>query len=234
MDIDEEPLSRDRVKGRLEALLFAAARPLTLKAIACGLNLSEEQLEQALAELGQDLEFADRGLRLRRVVGGWRLETKPEHAAVIAACAPMLAVRPLSAQALETLAIVALKQPVTLAEIDAIRGVHSQGTVETLRRRKLIAPAGQRRGQGTAPTGGRLGSFWRDLIWKAPAGWSATWSAALGWLAAGRGTRASMAAKPQLESPRKYVLKLHRSDIYSTRTPEPAGLPELDNDSCAV
>ena len=98
MNIDEEPLSRDRVKGRLEALLFAAGRPLSLKAIARGLNLPEEQLEQALAELGQDLEFADRGLRLRRVVGGWRLETKPEHAAAIAACEPMLVVQPLSAR----------------------------------------------------------------------------------------------------------------------------------------
>ena len=138
----------------LKPVFCSVAPQYPLKAIARGLNLPEEQLEQALAELGQDLEFADRGLRLRRLIGGWRLETKPEHAAAIAACEPMLAVRPLSAQALETLAIVALKQPVTLAEIDAIRGVHSQGTVETLRRRKLIAPAGQPAGAGNS-------TYWR-------------------------------------------------------------------------
>ena len=150
----DEKLSSAEINGRLEALLFVATRAVSTKALARGLQLSEEHLEQVLQELVHDLDAPSRGMRLRNLGGRWRLETKPEHAVAIAACDPALNIRPLSAQALETLAIVALRQPVSLAEIDAIRGVNSQATLETLEKRKLVAHAGQR------PAGGR-GSYWR-------------------------------------------------------------------------
>jgi segregation and condensation protein B len=140
--VDEKDPSPE-IKGRLEALLFVATKTVTTRALARGLDLPESQAEDLLRELAHDLEAPNRGVRLRNVAGRWRLETKPEHASAIAACDPHLVARPLTAQALETLAIVALRQPVSSAEVDAIRGVNSQGTLETLKDRGLIAHAGQ-------------------------------------------------------------------------------------------
>jgi len=131
------------IKGRLEALLFVATKTVTTAALARGLELPEPQAEELLRELVHDLEAPNRGVRLRDVAGRWRLETKPEHASAIAACDPHLVARPLTAQALETLAIVALRQPVSSSEVDGIRGVNSQATLETLQDRGLIAHAGQ-------------------------------------------------------------------------------------------
>jgi segregation and condensation protein B len=130
------------IKGRLEALLFVA-ETVSTKALARGLDLPEPQAEELLRELAHDLEAPNRGVRLRNVAGHWRLETKPEHGSAIAACDPLSVARPLTAQALETLAIVAVNQPVSSSEVDAIRGVNSQGTLETLQGRGLIAQAGQ-------------------------------------------------------------------------------------------
>lgn len=138
----DEKVPNPVIKGRLEALLFAA-ETVSAKALARGLDLPEPQVEELLRELAHDLEAANRGVRLRNVAGRWRLETKPEHGSAIAACDPLLVARPLTAQALEALAIVALRQPVSSSEVDAIRGVNSQGTLDTLQGRGLIAQAGQ-------------------------------------------------------------------------------------------
>jgi segregation and condensation protein B len=140
--MDEKDPSPE-IKGRLEALLFVATKAVSTTALARGLDLPEPQAAELLRELAYDLEAPNRGVRLRNVAGRWRLETKPEHAPAITACDPHLVARPLTAQALETLAIVALRQPVSSAEVDAIRGVNSQGTLETLKDRGLIAHAGQ-------------------------------------------------------------------------------------------
>ena len=87
---------------------------------------------------------ADRGVQLRRRAGSLRLEMKPQFADRIGRLLPERKEKPLSAQALETLAIVALKQPVSLGDINAIRGLESAGTVQTLRHRKLIARRSRR------------------------------------------------------------------------------------------
>jgi segregation and condensation protein B len=138
----QEQLSGPEIKGRLEALLFVA-ETVSTEALARGLDLPEPQVEELLRDLAHDLEVPKRGVHLRKVAGRWRLETKPEHAPAIAACDALLVARPLTAQALDTLAIVALRQPVSSSEVNAIRGVNSQGTLETLQGRGLIAQAGQ-------------------------------------------------------------------------------------------
>jgi segregation and condensation protein B len=82
---------------------------------------------------------ADRGIQLRRRPHGVRIETKPQYADLIGRLLPERKAKPITSQALETLAIVALKQPVSTGDINAIRGIESAGTVQTLRNRKLIA-----------------------------------------------------------------------------------------------
>jgi segregation and condensation protein B len=82
---------------------------------------------------------ADRGIQLRRRPHGVRIETKPQYTGLIGRLLPERREKPMSSQALETLAIIALKQPVSTGEINAIRGIESAGIIQTLRNRKLIA-----------------------------------------------------------------------------------------------
>jgi segregation and condensation protein B len=140
----------ERKKGELEALLFAASRPLSTRVLARNLDLSEEQTLALLSNFASDLALPGRGLQLREMAGAWRLETKPIHANLVAAIRRGKGERPLTQQALETLAVVALRQPVTADEVAAIRGVDSAGTIDTLSKRKLIAKTTPRRAEGTA------------------------------------------------------------------------------------
>lgn len=128
-----------QMKAYIEAMLMATDRPVTVEALAQALEVTGPEVEAALAELELDLLGADRGVQLRRRGRGVRLEMKPQYADRIGRLLPERKEKPLSAQALETLAIIALKQPVTLGDINAVRGIESAGTVQTLRNRKLIA-----------------------------------------------------------------------------------------------
>ena len=110
-------------------------------------------MDVALQEFESDLLGADRGIQVRRRPHGVRIETKPQYADLIGRLLPERKAKPMSSQALETLAIIALKQPVPLADINAIRGIESAGTVQTLRNRKLIAR--------TAHLGPRREKIWR-------------------------------------------------------------------------
>ena len=124
------------LKGKVEALLFASTRPLPGKLLAKILQVEAELVESLLAEMSVDFESAGRGLQLRNLSSGWRLETKPEHAQLVAGLRETGVRKPLSTQALETLAIVAMKQPVTAEQINTVRGVISVGTLETLKKKE--------------------------------------------------------------------------------------------------
>jgi segregation and condensation protein B len=123
----------------LEALLFAAGRPLALAEIARRLALGEPEARALLARMDDELARPGRGLQLRETAGKWRLETRADREEIVSALRVERGERPLSAQALETLAAVALRQPVSTEEVTAIRGAESYATLETLRRRRLIA-----------------------------------------------------------------------------------------------
>ena len=127
------------LKPKIEALLIASDRPATIQALAQCLNVGEDEVDAALQEFEADLLAADRGIQLRRRPHGVRIETKPQYADLIGRLLPERKAKPITSQALETLAIVALKQPVSTGDINAIRGIESAGTVQTLRNRKLIA-----------------------------------------------------------------------------------------------
>ena len=145
------------LKPKLEAIIYAAETPITLDQIVHLVKdavLAEGAVEDtevrsrvraALEELVSDYNSADHGVEIRQVAGGYRMSTKPEHHDLIRTFAKSL--KPpmrLSLQALETLAVIAYRQPVTAPEISEIRGVDSSGVLANLLARKLITTAGRK------------------------------------------------------------------------------------------
>ncbi len=129
----------------LQAVLFVAAEPVTLTTLAHVLQCEPEDIPPVIDELETALEHT--GLRLVRIAGGWQLSTRPEHAAVISRYLAPTNTR-LSRAALETVAIIAYRQPVTLAEVEAIRGVSCDGVLKTLMQRRLIEERGRKAAPG--------------------------------------------------------------------------------------
>ena len=145
------------LKAQLEAIIYAAETPITLEQItglvrdsvaAQGVSEVSEiksRVRSCLLELVGEYGSPDHGIEIREVAGGYRMSTKPEQHEVVRAFAKGLKppVR-LSLPALETLAVIAYKQPVTVPEINDIRGVDSGGVIGTLLDRKLITTAGRK------------------------------------------------------------------------------------------
>ena len=130
-----------RLQRPVEALLFVAGEPLSIKQIARLVRAAEVEIAATLAQIGAD--FTDRGIVLREVGGGYRFATSPlARDAVEAYLLPPKT--SLSTPALEALAIVAHLQPVTKSEVEAIRGVNSDSVVTTLLDRNLIEEAGRK------------------------------------------------------------------------------------------
>jgi segregation and condensation protein B len=136
---------RDRLKAVLEAIIYVTDEPLAGAQIADALGRPRDEIAQLLDELVAEYERPERGLTIREVAGGYKMATKPEHHEAVRAFVKKL--KPplkLSLAALETLAVVAYKQPVTAPEIMEIRGVQGAGVLKTLLDRKLIAAAGRK------------------------------------------------------------------------------------------
>jgi segregation and condensation protein B len=130
----------------LECLLFVASEPVTPQQVADVLSVEEAHASKMLEEFRRTYVNGG-GLHVIRVAGGYQLRTRPEFASVVSAFLRPAAQK-LSRQALETLAIVAYEQPITQPEIDAIRGVHSDGVLKTLAERELIVEAGRKDAPG--------------------------------------------------------------------------------------
>ena len=146
------------LKAKIEAIVYAAEMPVTLEQIFHLVKESvvaqEEGLDEAgaksrvratLEELVVEYGTSEHGIEIRQVAGGYRMSTKPEQHDMVRAFAKSL--KPpirLSLPALETLAVIAYKQPVTVPEISEIRGVDSGGVIATLLDRKLITTAGRK------------------------------------------------------------------------------------------
>ena len=155
------------LKAKLEAIIYAAENPVTLDQLielvkesvinegaADGTEV-KSRVRLALEQLIVDYYAPDHGIEIRQVAGGYRMSTKPEHHDIVRAFAKSL--KPpirLSLPALETLAVIAYKQPVTVPEISEIRGVDSNGVIATLLDRKLIT------------TGGRKAVIGRPILYK--------------------------------------------------------------------
>ena len=137
----------DYLRGHVEALLFAAGEPLSKKRIADILQTETETVERLIALLEEDYRSKNRGLCVRRVEDGYQLVTKPEFDNLIRQLVSQQELK-LSSAAMETLAIVAFKQPVTRSEMEAIRGVKVDGVVNTLLDTGLICEAGRKESIG--------------------------------------------------------------------------------------
>ena len=135
------------LQGSLEALLFAAGESLTVAQIAGIMQLDKPQVWELLTMLVEGYNEENRGLCLRKVAGGYQLCAKPQHYALLKQLERVQEVK-LSAAAMETLAIVAFKQPVTRGEMEAIRGVKVDGVVNTLLEYGLICEAGRKEALG--------------------------------------------------------------------------------------
>ena len=145
------------LKAKLEAIIYAAETPITLDHVVQLVKESvvaegaaddaevKSRVRAALEELIADYAAADHGIEIRQIASGYRMSTKPEHHDVVRDFAKSL--KPpirLSLPALETLDVIAYKQPVTVPEISEIRGVDSSGVIATLLDRKLITTAGRK------------------------------------------------------------------------------------------
>jgi segregation and condensation protein B len=136
---------RARIRAIIEAVVYVTDEPLTLQQIAAALNHPIDKVQAILDELIADYNRPERGLTIREVAGGYKMTTRPEHHEAVRTFVRNL--KPplkLSLAALETLAVVAYKQPITAPEILEIRGVQGAGVLKTLLDRKLIAVAGRK------------------------------------------------------------------------------------------
>jgi segregation and condensation protein B len=133
------------LKSALEAIIYAADEPATIEQLAAAVGEEKHVVRTALDELVGSYGSDERGIEIRAVGGGYRVYTKPQHHDVVRRFIKSL--RPplrLTMPALETLAVIAYKQPATQPEIQEIRGVNCAGVIQTLLERRLITTAGRK------------------------------------------------------------------------------------------
>ena len=137
------PSQSDRA-AIIEALIFVSEEPLSIKSIAGVLKEDRDAVAQTVGALAEEFNGRNGGLQLREVAGGWQFATRPEHHEYVRR---LLRTRPsakLTIASLETLAVIAYRQPVTVPEILEIRGVQSPSAIKTLLDKKLIVAKGRK------------------------------------------------------------------------------------------
>lgn len=143
-EVADAPRSPHALKPVVEALIFASPEPITVKAIVKLLDQPRDDVEAAVAELVEDYQRSA-GLQLVQVAGGYQIVTRPELYEWVRRLFKERTSQKLSVQALETLAVIAYKQPVTSAEVSEIRGVTAaSGVLNTLLDRKLVKIVGRK------------------------------------------------------------------------------------------
>ena len=150
--INPEPdnTAMSALKAAVEALIYVAEEPVTLEQIVSALGTTADEagrdaIRQAIQSIQQECRREDRGLEVREIAGGYKMFTKPEHHEAIRKFVKDLTPPlKLSMAALETLATIAYRQPVTVPEIQQIRGVNATGVLKTLLEKRLITTAGRK------------------------------------------------------------------------------------------
>lgn len=137
--------SREELQAILESLLFVSSESMSVVRLTSVIgSVTKSEVEEALRGLGQALEHEGRGVRLAEIAGGYRIVTKQEYASWIKRLDKAKTAAKLSRSALESLAIIAYKQPLVRAEIEEIRGVETSGVLRTLLERKLVRIVGRK------------------------------------------------------------------------------------------
>jgi segregation and condensation protein B len=138
-------MTPQEIQAALEAIIYAADEPATIEQIARALGVEKTEARAALDLLAASYQTEDRGIEVRKVAGGWKFYTKAQHHDVVRKFIKSLQppIR-LTMPALETLAVIAYKQPATVPEINEIRGVNVGGVIKTLLEKRLISTAGRK------------------------------------------------------------------------------------------
>lgn len=139
------PVDERELRAILETLLFVSHDPMTVDRLVAVLgNVTKFEVRQALETLKLDYEKGERGLQINEVAGGFQLATRPEYAPWIKVLGKTKTSAKLSRSGIESLAIIAYKQPIVRAEIESIRGVETSGVLRTLLERKLVRIVGRK------------------------------------------------------------------------------------------
>lgn len=133
-------MDRQEIKNILECMVFASEKPLKISKISEILNLEEKIVKNIMLELTQDISY--RGLQIMEIGGGYKIMTKPEYSFFVKEVCSRTT--KLSQSALETLAIIAYRQPITKPEIEQLRGVNCDGVIDTLLERGLLKIVGRK------------------------------------------------------------------------------------------
>jgi segregation and condensation protein B len=137
-------LSIEEAQASIEALLYASSEPLSVRDLKKTIPEAGERLRPALEKLRETYAAEGRGLQLVEIAGGFQITTRPEYHEVVSRLVASPKPQRLSLQALETLAVVAYRQPITVPEIMDLRGVRSAGVVRTLLEKKLVKIVGRK------------------------------------------------------------------------------------------
>jgi segregation and condensation protein B len=142
-------MPEDNLKSVIEALLFASEKPLTIEQAKNVLdNLEGTEIRKILEELKAEYEQANRGILITEVAGGFRMITSPNFAPFLKKFFKGRNTEKLSKPALETLAIIAYKQPITKLEIESLRNVNIDGVIKSLLDKNIIRIAGRKKAPG--------------------------------------------------------------------------------------
>jgi segregation and condensation protein B len=142
--IGERKIDDAELKSITEALIFVADEPITPKTISDVVKVEREAVEKAIAKLVGEYENGKGGLQMREIAGGWQIATRPEFHEQVRAYLKSKPSAKLSLASLETLAVIAYRQPVTVPEILEIRGVQSPSAIKTLLDKRLIVAKGRK------------------------------------------------------------------------------------------
>lgn len=141
-------METNETSHKIEAILFVAGEPVAVKDIAAALELTEVETMQAVESLQRDYDLNRRGITLRRYGDHLRLETRPEYAPYVERMLQPVQRQSLSQSAMETLAVIAYRQPATRGEVEQVRGVKCDYSVQSLLSKGLIREVGRKEALG--------------------------------------------------------------------------------------
>lgn len=147
------------LRGPVEALLFVSDEPVSVSRLAKVLDATERDVAETLAMLQEEYAKEDRGFQLREVAGGWRLYTHPAYHEYVERLVLSWDTRRLSQAALEALAIIAYRQPISRQGVNAIRGVNSEAVIASLMEKGLVKEVGRDKDAGNAILYGTTQAF---------------------------------------------------------------------------
>src|SRR5258708_31098625 len=155
----QREIGEAELKAIAEAMMFVADEPVSAKTIADVVKVARETIDKVLVDLVAEYDGRNSGLQLREIAAGWQIATRPEHHEQIRAYLKSRPSAKLSLASLETLPVIAYKQPVTVPEILEIRGVQSPSAIKTLLDKLLIVGKGRKETVGRAIADGQSQDF---------------------------------------------------------------------------